>query len=157
MGAESPVIKAAGSDGTTDYFSSNAVFAVVNVGGTAYFYTFDSKTLKYKTSTTSFQNGGSMQSNITTITADVLADGSKRLLVGTMGGYEVSTIDSNGKPANGETPSENAESAFGTRYVSGIWHYGAEGTLYAAVVGVEHSQYNKLWGYYKSRNKWNYE
>ena len=51
---------------------------------------------------------------------------------------------------------DNAESAFGTRYVTGIWHYGDSGTLYAAVIGIEHSKYNKLWGRY-SGEKWNYE
>ncbi len=164
MGAtdEDAYIKAAGFDGTTDCFSSNAVFAVINVSGTAYLYTFnrafdssaEGKTLKYKASgASSWSDGGTTDSIITTLTAY----GTDKLLVGTQGGYEVSAVGSDGKPANGENPSDNAESAFGTRYVNGIWHYGAEGTLYAAVVGVEHSQYNKLWGYYTSRNKWNYE
>ena len=113
-----------------------------------------SKTLKYKTSgASSWSDGGTTDAIITVLTAY----GTDKLLVGTQSGFEVSAVGSDGKPADGEAPSDNAESAFGTRFVSGIWHYGAEGTLYAAVIGVEHSQYNKLWGFYTSRNKWNYE
>ena len=160
--SEDAYIRTAGSDGTNDYFCSNSIFAVLNVSGTAYLYTFDKalsssaggKTMKYKVATaSSFSDGGTTESIITTLTAD----GSDKLLVGTQGGYEVSTVGSDGKPGNGASPSNNAESAFGTRYVTGIWHYGADGTLYAAVVGVEHSTYNKLWGFYTLRNKWNYE
>ena len=160
LGSTKAYICAAGSDGTTDYFSSNAVFAVLNVSGTTYLYTFDraldgsGKTLKYKASgATSWKDGGTTDSIMTVLTAY----GNDKLLVGTMHGYETSTVGSDGKPSSGETPANNAESAFGTRYVTGIWHYGAEGTLYAAVVEAEHSQYNKLWGFYTSRKKWNYE
>ncbi|MCR4941125.1 MAG: hypothetical protein K5930_13650 [Treponemataceae bacterium] len=153
----SPYIKAAASDGSTDYFSSNDVFAVKVVGGATYFYTFNDTIIKYKAATAlpeaAWTDGGSTQSIITTLTSN----GASELLVGTQAGYEISTIDSTGKPGNGVTPEGNAESAFGTRYVTGIWHYGEEGTLYAAVIGIEHSQYNKLWGYYASRNSWNYE
>lgn len=157
LNADSPSIKAAASNGSTDYFCSNSVFAVAVAGGETYLYTFDDKTLKYKAAsaslTAAWTDGGTTQSIITTLTTN----GASELLVGTQAGYEVSTIDSTGKPGNGATPSGNAESAFGTRYVTGIWHYGDTGTLYAAVVGVEHSQYNKLWGYYSSRDSWNYE
>ena len=164
MGAtgEDAFIRAADSANGTDCFSSSAVFAVVNVSGTAYLYTFnktfdssaDGKTLKYKASgASSWSDGGTTDAIITVLTSY----GNDKLLVGTQGGFEVSAVGSDGKPANGESPSDNAESAFGTRYVTGIWHYGAEGTLYAAVVEATHSQYNKLWGFYTSRNKWNYE
>ena len=146
-----------------DLFSSNSVFSVIVTSGTTtYLYTFDKaldssadgKTLKYKASgASSWSDGGTTDAIITVLTSY----GNDKLLVGTQGGFEVSTVGSDGKPANGESPSDNAESAFGTRYVTGIWHYGAEGTLYAAVVEAAHSQYNKLWGFYASRNKWNYE
>ena len=163
--SSSDYIKTAASDGTTDYFSSNPAFAVIKKGSTTYLYTsFDGDTasatpdkgIKYKTYGSPWQSGGSTQTIVTSLTAN----GTDELLIGTYAGYETSTINESGVPGNGATPSganDNAESAFGTRYITGIWHYGAEGTLYAAVVGVEHSQYNKLWGYYKSRNKWNYE
>ena len=165
--ATTDFIKTAASDGTTDYFSSNPAFAVVRKSSDTYIYTsFDgntasaspTKTLKYKKigGTGAWSSGGTTNANITVLTAN----GEDQLLIGTYTGYETSAIGSDGKPANVVTPSgsnDNAESAFGTRYITGIWHYGAEGTLYAAVIGVEHSQYNKLWGYYTSRNKWNYE
>ena len=165
--SEDAYIRTAGtaaSDGTSDYFCSNSAFAVLNISGTTYFYTFivgdgtnivsDGTKIKYKAADAeSFSDGGTTASIITTLTSY----GADKLLVGTQAGYEVSPIGSNGKPGNGVTPSENAESAFGTRYINGIWQYGASGTLYASVVEVGHSQYNKLWGFYTSRNKWNYE
>ncbi len=169
IGDSSSYIKTAGhgyKNGTgTDFFSSNAAFSVIVTSGTTtYLYTFDralsssagGKTLKYKASeATSWLTGGTTNSTITVLTAN----GNDELLIGTQAGYETSAIASDGKPANGVTPSgsnDNAESAFGTRYITGIWHYGDTGTLYAAVVGLEHSSYNKLWGYY-SGGKWNYE
>lgn len=161
-----PEIKTAASDGTTDYFSSNPVFAVIAKEGATYLYSsFDgtsedkmtpTKEITYKqTGTDSWREGGTTQSIITVLTAN----DSTELLVGTQAGYETSVIGTDGMPANGVTPSgenDNAESAFGTRYVTGIWHYGDSGTLYAAVIGIEHSKYNKLWGRY-SGEKWNYE
>ncbi len=164
--SSSDYIKTAASDGTTDYFSCNPAFAVVQKSGETYIYTsFDgntasstaTKTLKYKKigGTGAWLTGGTTNSTITVLTAN----GNDELLIGTQAGYETSAIASDGKPANGVTPSgsnDNAESAFGTRFITGIWHYGDTGTLYAAVVGLEHSSYNKLWGYY-SGGKWNYE
>lgn len=164
--ATTDYIKTAASDGTTDYFSSNPAFAVVRKSSYTYIYTsFDgntasaspTKTFKYKKidGTSAWSSGGTTNANITVLTAN----GEDQLLIGTYTGYETSVIGSDGKPANGVTPSgsnDNAESAFGTRYITGIWHYGKAETLYAAVVGVEHSNYNKLWGYY-SGGKWNYE
>ena len=157
MGSSSSWIKTAASDGITDYFSSNDVFAVIRKNTTTYLYSNsndDKKTITYKASTSSsWSSGGTTEANITVLTAN----GADQLLVGTYTGYETSAVGSDGKPATGVTPTSNAESAFGTRYVTGIWHYGDEGTLYAAVVDEAHSQYNKLWGYYASRPSWNYE
>ena len=170
IGNTDSYIRAAGTDGTRDYFSSNAIFSVIRKNDSTYFYssfdvnsenkiTTSAKTIKYKlSSSSSWSNGGTTNSIITAMTAN----GTNELLIGTQLGYETSAVGDNGIPANGVTPSganDNAESAFGTRYITGIWHYGAEGTLYAAVISVEHSQYNKLWGRYASENlgKWNYE
>ncbi|MCR4714932.1 MAG: hypothetical protein K5751_11225 [Treponemataceae bacterium] len=172
IGNTDSYIRAAGSDGTQDYFSSKDVFAVVQKSGETYIYTsFDgntpsptaTKALKYKHRSTdsdpwsAWLSGGTTNSIITVLTAN----GNDELLIGTQAGYETSAIASDGKPANGVTPSgsnNNAESAFGTRYVTGIWAYGDAGTLYISVIGVEHSQFNKLWGFYNSDDKkWNYE
>ena len=169
IGNTDSYIRAAGSDGTQDYFSSNAIFSVIRKNDSTYFYssfdvnsenkiTTSAKTIKYKlSSSSSWSDGGTTNSIITVLTAN----GNGELLIGTQAGYETSAIASDGKPANGVTPSgenNNAESAFGTRYVTGIWAYGDAGTLYISVIGVEHSQFNKLWGFYNSDDKkWNYE
>ena len=46
-----PCIRAAGSDGTYDYFSSNSEFAVANVSGETYFYSSSDKTILVKSFT----------------------------------------------------------------------------------------------------------
>lgn len=151
-------IQAAVSDGTTDSFSSLSLTVAMTSGATTYFYYANGSTVSFRTaSATEWTVGTSLDS--VSIRALAPDKAGSRLLVGTQySGLKTSTVStSDGKPGSLEAAGANASTAFGTRCVIGTWAYGASGTCYAAIMDTEHSDYNKLYGYYSSRDNWNYE
>ena len=81
--------------------------------------------------------------------------GTSTLLAGTTNGFEVMYISESGVPGNGNEPTGNEESSFGTREICGLWVYGD--VIYSAVADESTSTYSKLWASYNNGSTWNCE
>ena len=81
--------------------------------------------------------------------------GTSTILAGTTNGFEVMYISESGVPGNGNEPTGNEESSFGTREVCGLWVYC--GVIYSAVADESTSTYSKLWASYNDGSTWNCE
>lgn len=136
-----------------DVFSTSSMLVSYFATGTRYFYTVNEKQISYSTDGSPWTNGGTVEAKALSLS---ISPNGKTLYIGTEEGYEISSIDDSGVPSSGTTPTSNAESAFGTRQVCGIWSY--SNMLYASVISRTTSAYNQLWGCSTaSDSKWDYE
>ena len=157
-----PIITAVhlgGTDGT-DYFVGVPAVAMDN-----YVYVADGETIKYADETllTSIladtQGAGFEATSKTKSTITSLSVNGFNLYAGTTEGFEVTSVDNTyaGKLKSFENPGNNAESAFGTREVLGIWNFDNKDNFFVSVTSFLSSSYDALWGFNTSNSKWNIE
>lgn len=146
---ENDYIKAAVYDGTATVFSSNATICAS--GSTLYSADDNETVIKYSTDGgATWKEGGKVDN----AAKSICAYGSDKLLVGTVNGYQICTLDASGVPSDGKNSGTNAESAFGNkRQVILIKAFGSG--VYAGVVSDSKSAYSKLWSWFG--DDWNYE
>ena len=155
----------------------NPIITAVNLGGTDYFvgapavamdnyiYVADGKTIKYADETlltsiladtqgAKFEETSKTKSTITSLSVNGL-----NLYAGTTTGFEVASLDNTyaGKLKSFGEPGNNAESAFGTREVLGIWNFDNKDNFFVSVTSSLSSSYDALWGFNTSNSKWNIE
>ncbi|MBO5482825.1 MAG: hypothetical protein J5978_05845 [Spirochaetaceae bacterium] len=146
--------------GGTDYFVGAPAVAMDN-----YVYVADGATIKYanqtvledilaKTEGAKFEETSETDSTITSLSVNGL-----NLYAGTTEGFEVASVDNTyaGKLKSFENPGNNAESAFGTREVLGIWNFDNKDNFFVSVTSFLSSSYDALWGFNTSNSKWNIE
>ena len=80
-----------------------------------------------------------------------------KVYVGTNTGFQISTLKSDGSCSDFTNPASNAESAFGTREIIGIWNFDNENNFFVSVTFKTSSIYDALWGYDSASGKWNLE
>lgn len=131
-------VKAAININGADSFSSTVVFAT---NGTIAFLAEDKKVNDKETS-----------SKITSLF--VFED---KLYAGTLTGVQVAQILENGSISDFVKLGNNAESAFGTREVVGVWKFDNNDNFFVSVTSKQSSTYDALWGFDASINKWNLE
>lgn len=155
----------------------NPIITAVHLGGTDYFvgvpavamdnyvYVADGATIKSanqtvlddilaKTEGAEFEATSKTDSTITSLSVNGL-----NLYAGTTEGFEVTSVDNTyaGKLKSFENPGNNAESAFGTREVLGIWNFDNKDNFFVSVTSFLSSSYDALWGFNTSNSKWNIE
>lgn len=157
-----PIITAVhlgGTDGT-DYFLGAPSVVIDD-----YVYVADDKTIKSanqtvldailaKTEGAEFEATSKTESTITSLSVNGL-----NLYAGTTDGFEVASLDNTytGKLKSFGKPGNNAESAFGTREVLGIWNFDNKDNFFVSVTSSLSSSYDALWGFNTSNSKWNIE
>ena len=146
--------------GVTDYFVGAPAVAMDN-----YVYVADGATIKYANGATlegilagtegaKFEATSKTESTITSLSVNGL-----NLYAGTTTGFEVASLDNTyaGKLKSFGEPGNNAESAFGTREVLGIWNFDNKDNFFVSVTSSLSSSYDALWGFNTSNSKWNIE
>lgn len=153
------------------------IITAVKLGGEDYFlgapavvmdnfvYVADGQTIKFadstvlgailaKTEGAKFESTSKTDSTITSLSVNGL-----NLYAGTKTGFQVASIDNSytGNLNTFENPGSNAESAFGTREILGIWNFDNGNNFFVSVASKQSSAYDALWGFDTSINKWNIE
>ena len=152
-----PIITAVNLNGT-DYFLGAPAVVIDN-----YVYVADGKTIKSA-------NGATLQGILagtegakfeaTSSTKEIITSLSvfdNKLYAGTKTGFEVADSTNNGTLSSFYNPDSNAESAFGTREVLGIWNFDNKDNFFVSVTSFASSTYDALWGFDTSKSKWNIE
>lgn len=159
-------IKAAVRLNGTDYFSSDISMVAVPVGNTGgYIYVRDGKTVKCANDITEVNQYISDSSQpspfkATSSTKEIITSLSvfdNKLYAGTESGFQIADLANNGVLSSFYDPDSNAESAFGTREVLGIWNFDGKDNFFVSVTSTQSSNYDALWGFDSKTEKWNIE
>ena len=159
-------IKAAVRLAENDYFSSDVSMVAVRVdANSGYIYVRDGKTVKCANNITEVNQYISDSSQpspftATSSTKEIITSLSvynNKLYAGTEAGFQIADLTNNGVLSSFYDPDSNAESAFGTREVLGIWNFDRKDNFFVSVTSTQSSNYDALWGFDSKTEKWNIE
>ncbi len=143
---------AAANIASGDYFSNSRAFCS---NGTDTLYTVSDETVEFSSDTTTWET-----SSVSVSDATVMIYASDKIYVGTKEGLEqITTFDANKKPTSISNLGANAEATTGEKEILSIGYFGDYdgNAIYAGAIEQYSTNDNGLWGFYPSRNNWNFE